>query len=175
MNETIDQNKLENHVDEPIKKCVVGMALLGFTPIMSCCGFNYEGEKVPKKHLKKAYIYLSYPDLVKNNLGTNLLQISQSSRWKINVLPGDCFVDFYAQTWDGGHPWDDEKCPHFYETFVLGINALEKTLTSLKQYFKPTVEIKDGNHFYTDPLVIKHWQYKPTESWMVTPATFDSL
>lgn len=176
--EIVEQNQktefLENHIDEPIKKCVVGMSLLGFKPLMSCCGFNYPGEKVPKKHLNKAYLYLSYDDIIKNNRGTHLLQLSSMSGWKISVLPGNHFIDFYAQTWEEKHPWNDIKCPHFYETFVLGISALEKTLNILKNNFLKEAVIEDGNKFYINN-VSKFWQYKPAQDWIVTPETFDKL
>lgn len=170
-------NKLENHIDDPIKKCVVGMALLGFKPLMSCCGFSYRGEKVPKKHLEKAYMYLSYPDIKKGFMEPNLLQIASLSGWKLDIIPGDHFIDFYAKTWrdtQPSHPWNDAKCPHFHETFVIGISALEKTLTSLKQYFQEKVQITDGNTFYKENCS-KYWQYEPTEPWEVTPEIFDKL
>jgi hypothetical protein len=165
---------LENHIDEPIKKCVVGMALLGFKPLMSCCGFNYPQEKVPKKHLNKVYMYLSLDDIQKNSRGTNLLQIMQLSNWKIDILSGAHFIDFYANTWDKNHPWNDEKCPHFCEVFVLAINALERTLANLKPYFQKEAKIEDGNKFYIEN-VSKFWQYKPCKEWVVTPEIFDKL
>lgn len=165
-------SNLQDHIDDPIKKCVVGMALLGFNPQMSCCGFSYKGEKVPKKHLKKAYMFLNFSDVIDNNLGNKLLEISKMSRWKFNVLAAD-YIDFYAQTWQKDHPWDDDQCPHFYENFLLGINALEGTLIHLKEHFKKTTIIRDGNHLYKTKM--KYWQYEPTEDWVVTPEIFDSL
>jgi len=169
-----ESNKLEDHIDEPIKKCVVGMTLLGFKPLMGCCGFNYKGEKVPKKHLEKAYLYLDYKNIQDNGLGGKLLQIAAISRWTINPLQGLKFVDFYGDTWSKNHPWSDVNCPHFHETFVLAINSLEKTLVSLKEYFLQKALIEDGNKYYKEE-VSKYWQYDPTESWEVTPEIFEKL
>lgn len=170
----VESNELlENHIDEPIKKCVVGMALLGFKPIMSCCGFTYKDEKVPKKHLGKAYIYLSHDDIIKNGRSTNLLQLMYLSGWKIDILDKN-FIDFYSNTWQKDHPWNDKNCPHYYEMFVLAINSLEKTLETLKAHFNKEAIIEDGNKFYLEK-VSKFWQYKPCKDWVVTPETFEKL
>lgn len=165
---------LENHIDEPIKKCVAGMALLGFKPMMSCCGFSYKDEKVQKKHLQKAYIYLDYKHLMENMKAGHLFHLANISRWKMDILNGGQFLDFYCDTWSAKHPWADVNCPHFYEPFILGISALEKSIISLKQYFIPTATVEDGNKFYKEN-VSKYWQYEPTESWIVTPEIFEKL
>lgn len=167
-------NNLEDHIDEPIKKCVVGMALLGFKPVMSCCGFNYKGEKVPKKHLEKAYMYLDYPSLIERKLGSDLLTIGTESGWNIGTFRGKTFIDFYAPTWENKHPWNDFNCPHFHEKFVIAIASLEESIINLKKHFKEKVVIEDGNTFYKEK-VSKYWQYEPTQDWEVTPETFDKL
>lgn len=174
MNETQPIDKLEDHIDDPIKKCVAGMALLGFKPEMSCCGFSYKTERVPKKHLEKAYIFLDYKDLINNKLGTLLLQVGMQSGWDINLVNGEIFVDFYAPTWENRHPWNDLKCPHFYEKFIIAISRLEKTLIGMKEHFKDSVVIRDGNNYYKEN-VSKYWQYEPTQDWEVTPEIFERL
>ncbi len=168
-------DKLENHIDEPIKKSVVGMALLGFVPVFSCCGFNYHGEKVKKTHmLEKPYIYLSIPDL-DDKLKALLLSISIKCQWKINII-NSSFIDFHGHKWDSDHPWSAEGCPHKPEMPVLAIHSLEKALEEYKNNnFRVKAIIQDGNDLYKNKWGIKHWQYEPCEDWEVTPQTFDSL
>lgn len=158
--------KLEDHIDEPIKKCVAGMALLGYNPIMSCCGFNYKGEKVPKKHLKKTYMYLKPAQ----PFDTAFYNIMIDSQWTLKGLGKYCF-DFFANTWDANHPWNEEGCPHFYEVFAIAINSLEKAIERVpKDFFAENVLLKDGNEDYKKN--IKHWQYEPAEPWKITYEEF---
>jgi hypothetical protein len=175
MNEN-DLNKLENHIDEPIKKCVAGMALLGFMPIFSCCGFRYNGEKIRKDHLLgKPYIYLDAKKLIASgNLKATLLDICHESRWNISI-PNESFIDFHGHKWTDDHPWNAEGCLHKPEQNVLSLNWLEQVLERYKKLFSPSVEIRDGNDIYKNDLKLKHWQYEPSEAWHVTIETFDNL
>lgn len=166
-------NLLENHIDTPIKKCIAGLNLLGIKTTMSCCGYTYDNELVPKKHLNKAYIYVDLTNTVAYKC-ENLLILSNLSGWTLSPLNNNIF-DFYTKGWDKGHPWDDPKCPHFYEVFLLGINRLEKAIDKLQDKFYDNVTITDGNEQYQKEYGIKHWQYKPTEPWVVTPTIYKTL
>lgn len=171
MNET--PTKLEDHIDEPIKKCVVGMALLGFTPVFSCCGFHYNGEKIRKDHfLHKPYIYLDYPKMG-DSLKSILIDICFKTHWKINIS-SNC-IDFHGWQWDKEHPWSAEGCLHKPEMNVISLNNLEKVLEDYKKNFMENAVIRDGNDVWKKDLKLKWWQYEPSEPWEVTPATFDSL
>ncbi len=168
-------NLLEDHIDEPIKKVVVGLSLLGFSVTMSCCGFAYKGERVPKKHLDKAYVYLYNPHLT-DPLKALLVDLSFESLWRFKTLGrGAVFIDFYANTWAKDHPWADRGCPHNYEIFVLAIHDLERTIMLHKDRFSNRAVIRDGNKIYKESFNIKYWQYEPTEDWIVTPETFFKL
>lgn len=168
-------NNLKDHIDDPIKKCVVGLNLLGIKTAMSCCGFTYKGELVPKKHLEKTYIYIDLLNTPQNRMET-LILLARKSTWTMAFF-GEAhpFCDFYAPAWEKGHPWNDENCPHFYEKAALGIHGLEEAIKSLRDYFLDEAIISDGNKMYTDTFKIKYWQYEPTEDWVVTKETFDSL
>lgn len=167
-------NNLSDHIDEPIKKCVMGMKLLGIEPWMSCCGFSYEGEKVKKKHLGKAYMYIKVPEATEK--AALLLELSYKSRWILSPEPDAeiSFFDFYWDTWSKKHPWADKDCPHHHENFVIGIHMLEKTLEnklgSLDMDKGYVVELRDGNEWYDKNL--KHWQYKPANPWVFTYGDF---
>lgn len=174
----ITEKHLEYHIDDPIKKCVVGMALLGFTPLMSCCGFEYKGEKVKKTHLlDKPYIYLDVDKVFESSgMCRNLLNLAKSANWKLNFSsPSAYFIDFHGLGWENNHPWKTEGCPHRHEMPNISISQLEKAIEVWKDHFLPKVEIIDGNKKYTELFKLKYWQYEPTESWIVTPETFFNL
>ena len=178
------EDLLENHIDAPIKKAVAGLALLGLTPVMSCCGFSYDGEVVPKTHLGKAYIYLTNNnELVAKQLRPSwyfpdrLLSIASMSGWSITALTewidGKRTFDFYADTWSKPHPWGEESAVHFYEKPLLAIVALNKSINSLKHEFLSEVLLEDGNSLYKKES--SYWQYKPTKSWLITPEIWENL
>jgi len=165
-------NSLQYHIDAPIRKCVVGLNLLGIKTGMSCCGFSYKGEEVEKKHLAKSYIYI-INDLSPYNAKL-LLDLAAMSQLTIDCIMGG-WIDFYGKTWHENHPWADLKCPHYYESFVLAINALEKALEAKKHLFFDECIIKDGNSLYKDKFKIKYWQYEPAEDWILKKEEWDSL
>ena len=41
---------LRDDIDVPIRKLVAMFALLGCTPLWSCCGFDYDGQPMHKTH-----------------------------------------------------------------------------------------------------------------------------
>ncbi len=171
-------NKLEDHIDTPIKKCVVGLALLGLRPLFSCCGFSYEGEIVQKTHMNnKAYVYLDLNDTVDIKYKSILLDVAKESSWLIRFIGPNCpIIDFtHADIWASDHPWKNEGSVHKYETPCLAINTLEKVLTSKRILMKDVHNIIDGNKIYKTEHKIKYWQYPSCEDWLVTKETFDSL
>lgn len=166
--------KLEDHIDEPIKKCVVGLNLLGIQTEMSCCGFTYEGEKTRKTHLPKSYIYVNCKN---QNFELSLLvRLAMQSRWVMDFSSlSNSWCDFYCKGWDRDHPWGDPNSPHFHEVFNIGINRLEQAIDLYSHNFHPSATISDGNKGYIETSKIKHWQYKPTEPWIVNPEIYRSL
>ncbi len=166
-------NQLEDHIDAPIKKCVAGLNLLGIRTLMSCCGFTYEGEKVPKKHLGKSYIYIDLSKTPPDKAET-ILNLSRFSSWTIKPI-NESQLDFYGDYWEKDHPWNDIDCPHYYEKFVLNINRLEKAIDRLSSLFLEEATIQDGNNDYANEYKIKYWQYKPTYPWIVTPEIYRNL
>lgn len=164
---------LEEHIDEPIKKCVVGLALLGYDPIFSCCGFSYKGEKIKKDHLDEPYIYLDLSSM--NQLQKSfILDLSKNAGWHITFagpdilnLKGSCFGPY--------HPWSKKDSPHRYEQNVISIKALENFIESQIDKFNNQSTIKDGNKTYKNKYGLKHWQYEESDDWTVTPDIFNQL
>lgn len=162
---------IQDHIDLPIQKAVVGMALLGFCPSMSCCGFNYKGEKVPKTHLiNKPYIYIDKP--LSDRLCYKLIGISLAAGWIISPASKGV-IDFHCDCWSKTHPWRDEKCPHQPEANLFAIDSLEQAITNFSTDFLDVAIIVDGNHNYKNRF--KYWQYEPVENWTVTKETFFNL
>lgn len=164
-------NKLEDHIDEPIKKAVAGLNLLGFKTYMSCCGFTYDGEKVEKSHLGKAYVYLDSDQVLNSDkLSILLTRIALKSKWRFQIC--DKFIDFYGDTWSPDHPWSNHKSIHNYEVYLLSINSLIREIRENRHFFQDC-EIKDGNHSYLE--VSKYWKYKPCESWFVKASDWENI
>lgn len=174
----MNSQNLEDHIDDPIKKVVAGLALLRFIPLMSCCGFSYDGEKVKKKHnYNRPYVYLEYLNMPPANKAL-LIDLIQMSGWNMTGFgEGQKFVDLSGPTWRVAMPlgWDEKDSPHQHESPNLIIQRMEFYLSRYKQSFLPEVEIVDGNKWYKEELKLKYWQYKPTNPWKVTPEIFDLL
>ena len=177
--------KLQDHIDAPIQKSIVGLALLGFTPVFSCCGFKYKGQDetpdVPKKfHFAfppKPYIFLSIFEM-QPNLKALLVDIAFAARWKMAFVGAgpSAFIDLYFEGgFDPRHPWGQEGCIHRNEPEVLALKGLEETIQNYSKYFKDTAIVRDGNAIYKTDKGIKHWQYDPSPDWVVTKETFNSL
>ena len=173
-------NQLKDHIDAPILKATVGLNLLGFKTIFSCCGFDYQNPCVPKKHvLNKPYFFIEYSigDSGRwiSHAKSLLFDLCIDSGWKFDKISDGSIIDFYSysQEWDREHPFGREGSPHRYEQPCLAIDRLLKSISSLRSNFMPEAVIKDGNGAYIKAY--KYWQYQPCEDWLVSPDTFDSL
>ena len=177
-----EEKSLKHHIDQPIRKAVAGMALLGFKPLMSCCGFNYEGQEEGRKHFKgKPYMYLDARqetmDATQRYLIVNILI---DSRWCMGAISNRFpLLDFYANTWTKDHPWADPDCPHNPEMAVLAIHSLNNSISNFIQanekmvIDRGDVELVDGNEtMYKD---IPNWQYKPAEPWKINLDIWNAL
>lgn len=164
------EKNLRDNIDEPIRRCIAGMALLGFKTVFSCCGFNYKGQPKDRSHLiGKPYMYLEYTASSFQYLP--LLMMSTS--WRLNFLTGRKF-DFFGQGWNGSnHIWNKEESIHHYEAAAIQIQSLENRLTTdpfFLRHMLDEVEIVDGNHEYKKQ--VKHWQIDGSEPWLVTKENF---
>ena len=170
MEEYKESDYLKFNIDAPIRKAVAGMALLGFKPFFSCCGFDYEEQdKVMKKdHLiGKPYMFLEYNDSFNPGI---FLQIQTRCGWKTGVTPGfngGVTIDFHGHGWGDsqpGTPWSKRTSPHNYEIALLSILTLNGVLKDHKNYMLDKVTIIDGNSKYKSV----YWQQKPKISWEIT-------
>ncbi len=174
MKEEDKKNYLEYNIDAPIKKAVVGLSLLGFETIFSCCGFNYDGqdEYMKKDHIKNMpYIYLKYNP---GNFDAKLfMQIMNESGWKIEFVHPNTINFFGVQ--NDRFPWSNPSSPHNYELPLLNILRLNSVIKTYLIKAVTTVEhsvvIRDGNRLY--PSI--YWQQKPKIEWVVSRSTFDSI
>lgn len=166
-------NKLEDHIDLPMKKIVAGLSPLGFKTLFSCCGFSYQGEAVPKSHMPlKSYVF--FENVNCPTLRSLLCFFVQKAGWVLSQV-NDSVVELYYLGHSKDHPWAAANSPHRPEQNVLGINKLEAVINWLIEEHKDNeafvskqVVIQDGNARYSNELSIKYWQYPSCEPWTVT-------
>jgi len=170
---------LERDIDAPIKNIVAMLALAGFEPIFSCCGFNYAGQPMHKTH-NYGMVYVQ----MKAN-GRNLRFIEKAQpffRQKIwrgfhlkedGVFGGKIYLWApFEQQWAnehgsrcGEHPWKDKDCIHYPEYALFAIGALEKLLVDNDYLLIDKIVLHDANRNMKDKF--RNWQYPVLEPWII--------
>ena len=168
--------KLEDHIDEPIKRSVALMNLYGVETLFSCCGYDYKNPKVPKSHiagrpqilfkantqnLKKITNLIHY-DVFLNNNSWWVLVMPTSTREPIVKAMMGCKIDSHSSNIDS---WNDSNSPHFHEGFNSIFYQLEDRLLQFKNEMKDEVIVKDYNTIMKE--VYPSWEYEPCEDWIV--------
>lgn len=150
---------LEDDIDEPIKTSLMGLALLGTTPIYSCCGFDYDGQPYHKSHqYGEPYILFWGEPLFSKELplGWELVQ-RKDDVWML-VLK-----DRVVQSMNPH--WRNPECIHFSEEIVIFLLQLENWIISMSiGDFDTEVVLRDTNNNSTNP----YWQYEGKEDWKIT-------
>ena len=158
---------LEDDIDEPIKRCVAALALLGCEPAWSCCGFDYEGQPKHKRHQTgRVYFILGRFDNAVRLL--QLLHDSQlqwRSHWEFQLRGKDA-VDMHLDFGNTIEQWDNADCIHFSEQAVQIIKEMEGLLLSCAPSMAEEVTLKDTNEYYKE--VFEFWQYSPKSDWVIT-------
>lgn len=156
-----ETKNLEDDIDEPIKSCVMMLALLGTNPIYSCCGFDYEGQPYHKSH-QYGDSYVLFADDPK-------IEFELPPMWEVKKR-SEYFPEYMLVLKEGfkANPhWTDPSCIHFAENFVIAITLLEKVLWNQQESFcTEKVTLSDTNHQANQ--FSPYWQYTPKEPW-----TFD--
>lgn len=158
--------RLEDDIDEPIKKCVMALALLGCAPLWSCCGFDYAGQPIHKTHQTgRIYFILGEPS---NTLPLfRTIQVSDmpfKSQWHINAT-NKTATDLHLDFGNIIKQWDDGDSIHYSEQAVQIIAYFEDLLISLSDNFLSEVTLKDTNGQYKSGF--PHWQYPPRQEWVI--------
>lgn len=139
--------KLENLIDEPIKRCVILLNLLGYETVWSCCGYDYPNqEEFVKKGHQYNRGYIIFKDPITNgkncdqthhklfiyDLWTSLTRMP-SSRWSMvyrsygnshTVFDLHYKVDMQTDSWTPG-------TKHHYELGCNQIMTMENILSYL--------------------------------------------
>lgn len=154
--------RLEDDIDEPIKRCVAMLALLQCEPKFSCCGFDYDGQPIHKSHqYGNPYITCH-----KNKFSEHILKlVSENNMWKIKKRGSEIILEEIITDKNGNPYWRSSSCIHFSEECVIAIACLERTLIQLKEYFSDSVSLFDTN--VHNKRATKFWQYPPKESWTI--------
>jgi hypothetical protein len=159
---------LEQDIDSPIKKCVMALALLGCSPIFSCCGFDYSGQPLHKTH-QHGTAYIMMED---NNVSRHVISEMRNSimpfmeTWVVYQHENDG-MDVVSLTTNIVRPkyWNDISCIHFSELGATRLQYLEDFLMSLSDSFDEEVTLKDSNETYQDRF--PWWQYPPKKPWTI--------
>ena len=164
--ESIRSVSLEFDIDEPIKTCVMALALLECRPSWSCCGFNYEGQLIHKYHqYGRCYFILDNAERALSIYNTMVNRhIPYYTQWQVNPIGAG--IDLHFDFKNVIPQWDDEKCIHYAEQASLYIAGLEQFLMSLSEIFIDSFEMTDSNQLFRG--YTKHWQYPAKEPWTIT-------
>lgn len=165
---------LEQDIDQPIKKCVMALALLGCEPVWSCCGFDYAGQPVHKKH-QNEIVGIVLRDNERTRWLDGKLKTAFSSyeelpmRWHMGprYICGD---SDYVLTSDlkRGNTWPDPDCIHFSEPAAIAIQMLESVLISLSAEFLESMTLTDTNIEFHNRY--EWWQYPTKAPWVIRKA-----
>ena len=155
--------RLEDDIDLPIRKCVGGLAILGFSPVFSCCGFDYEGQPYHKYHqYDRPYIILELSERIPNLLPTN-----PCMGWHLNLHTKSTVKLEYLVNMNPS--WRTRESIHSVEECVLGVQNLETAIVSavMRVDTPQSVIVRDTNHNYKKNGV-RFWQYPSKDDWIVT-------
>lgn len=150
--------KLEDDIDEPIKKCVAMLALLRCEPTFSCCGFDYDGQPFHKSHqYGEPYVRMK----------SNLYSLALTSQplqygWQAAMVVGEVTLVWKSH---GNPHWRNTNCIHYSEEIVGAIGWLEWALSQNKDKMLDEVTLEDTNK--KNRGINRFWQYPPKKDWVV--------
>lgn len=161
-------------IDRPIRPLIVELNRIGLRTKFCCCGFPYRGEEEPKSHARFPFVVLHDPLMNQDELtirrieafftlarliagrGWLLHQYHGNGEW---YLSGEKLVEgeekFYRHD-------DGERGVHDYETSMIGIQSLVRSLKSVRPISKEFA-IHDGNSMYAE-RTDGEWQIDPKPS-----------
>ena len=157
---------LEQDVDEPIKVCVMALALLGCEPLWSCCGFDYKGQPIHKSHQYGRCYFVLGNRLSVLGIYVKLLysDIPNKGFWSLQSA-GDKSIDLHADVSNVIKQWDTPDSIHYYETLSMHIQEFENFLMGLHESFLDEVTLTDTNATFKDS--IRSWQYPPKKDGVI--------
>jgi hypothetical protein len=176
--DNVVSNKLEDHIDEPIKRAVALMNLYGVSTIFSCCGFAYKGEKVQKSHV------FSCPQILFKCTTRSLNKISKlihtnkfamNNGWNASLIPTrdrEPFTKGYigCRLRSEIKSWEEKDSPHFHEACNSAITILEERLLEFVDSMPESVLVRDYNEIMKKAY--PYWQYDPCTPWLVKKSDF---
>lgn len=160
---------LEDDIDAPIRNCVAMTALLGASPIFSCCGFDYADQPEHKSH-QYGNPYIKFR-LTENSLNLCLLIHNSLPFWRIKIEDvGTIDLEVIVK---GNPHWRNDECIHFSEECVIVIGRLEKLLWGLEKNMSEGVVLCDTND--ASRKGNKYWQYPPKKEWEIKKYEIEKL
>ena len=163
---------LEKDIDEPIRKVIALLALLGCKSAWSCCGFDYAGQPIHKSHqygvcgialldTKRARKIVKF---IEASDGLPFQNRNNAWKWSYYTLYGDDLIYIQSDI-ETKNTWPDKDCIHYSEPGVIAIGLLENFLIKFKDDFLESVIVKDHNAIYKKRY--QNWQYQPKADWLI--------
>jgi hypothetical protein len=155
--------KLEDDIDEPIKRSVALLALLRCEPTFSCCGFDYDGQPFHKSHqYGEPYIRM------KSNLfSLSLTSCFMKFGWQVISVVGEVTLVWRS---NGNPHWRDTNCIHYSEEIVGAIGWLEWFLMQNESKMADEWVLADTNS--KQKGMNRYWQYPPKKEWVIRKNDF---
>lgn len=164
---------LVDDIDQPIRKSLAMLSLLGCKTIWSCCGFDYEGQPVHKFHEYGTVFFRMHFSEASHTVAANLLMARLALPWEIKLFYTNIpEVQFKAPIGFEDHlkTWENSLCPHYPEPAVQAICNLENRLIKFKEHFLDEVTLVDTNAEYQKAF--PDWQYPPKNPWVIRKADY---
>lgn len=158
--------RLEDDIDEPIKRCVAALALLGCEPIWSCCGFDYLRQPLHKYHQYGRVFFV----LRRNDHSDTFVEACPNWQHPACIEGGEECIDFHIDVKNVIPQWDNTDCIHYYEPFVGHIQALEDFLYRFSDLFAEEVTLHDTNNLFKERFRL--WQYPVMADWVIRKSDY---
>ena len=150
----------------------MGFALLGCSPLWSCCGFDYHGQPIHKFHQYGRIYFILRDSIRTKRLWEDALHLHLigGKTWEFLFLQQSHVWDLHIDFKNVIPQWSDEHCPHYSEQAVQYINQMEQFLVMFRDDMLDVATVVDSNSIYKK--VFRHWQYPSKGPWTFTKQDF---
>lgn len=170
---------LIDDIDEPIRKTVAMLNLLGISTKWACCGFDYPNQPKHKTHEYGNVYFRCIASLDSFKVILAILQYNNPihigvfgrNPWRVELYNIGGVVEFQIKyygnvEWKNNQSWYHPSSVHFHEMPNCAITILNHALLSLKNLFMDSVTICDQNSLYQQRQ--ENWSYPAKQPWIVT-------
>jgi hypothetical protein len=167
----------KDDIDKPMLRTVIGLALLGCEPMWSCCGYDYLGQPIHKRHVFGLLYICCRKNLASEIVLPKLPYLGGAcNQWALLDYPRDGIPSLYLEfRWGHGkYAWTDwsPKDAHLFgEIPQVELSHLEFGISKLEECFQESAIIRDTNDDYRSRH--PYWQYPTLGDWTVTMKDYE--